>query len=73
MPFPALVAEDNPADVGLARFALRDLKIECILRVASEGEQALKQIEQIGKHSRGPSLDLVLLHSTCRRTTARRS
>jgi len=52
-PFLVLVAEDNSMDVGLVRHALKDQQIECTLRIASEGENALEQIGQIDRiHAR---------------------
>ena len=49
-----VLAEDNPADVGLVREALREHKIDYDLRVLSDGEEALASV-------RRSAPDLVLL------------
>jgi len=36
-----LLAEDNPSDVYLIREALREHSVDCVLRVASDGKDAL--------------------------------
>ena len=39
-----LLADDNPSDVYLIREALREHGVDCILRVASDGKEALSII-----------------------------
>jgi len=56
-----VLAEDNPADVGLVREALREHKIDCDLRVLSDGEEALAFIDQLDLDSQLPCPDLFLL------------
>ena len=36
-----LLAEDNPADVYLVREALREHRVDCTMRVASDGKEVL--------------------------------
>lgn len=59
-----LLAEDNPADVELVREALADRAVACDLHVVSDGEQAVRFIEQIDRDStlNCPKLLLVDLH-----------
>ena len=40
-----VLAEDNPADVGLVRQALRDHDVHCDLRVISDGEAVVTFID----------------------------
>jgi chemotaxis family two-component system response regulator Rcp1 len=41
-----LLAEDNPADVYLIREALRQNAVECVVRVASDGQEVLQMIAE---------------------------
>jgi CheY-like chemotaxis protein len=56
-----VLAEDNPADVGLVRAALREHEVVCDLRVISDGEEALSFIDRLDRDSRIPCPDLLLL------------
>jgi CheY-like chemotaxis protein len=56
-----VLAEDNPADVGLVREALREHKIHCELRVISDGEEAMAFIDRLDLDAKLPCPDLLLL------------
>ncbi len=56
-----VLAEDNPADVGLVRVALQTHGVHCDLHVIDDGEQALSFIERLDQDSRVPCPDLLLL------------
>jgi CheY-like chemotaxis protein len=59
-----LLAEDNPADVYLVREALREHHVECVLRVAAEGQEVLRLLDELpGRNGPGkrPSPGLIIL------------
>jgi CheY-like chemotaxis protein len=56
-----VLAEDNPADVGLVREALREHQVDCELRVIFDGEEALAFIDRLEGDARIPCPDLLLL------------
>jgi CheY-like chemotaxis protein len=56
-----VLAEDNPADVGLVREALREHDVQCQLRVISDGEEALAFIDRLDMDTKLPCPDLLLL------------
>ena len=56
-----VLAEDNPADVGLVRAALRQHEVDCELHVIGDGEEALSFIDSLDLDSRIPCPDLLLL------------
>ena len=56
-----VLAEDNPADVGLVRYALHEHAIDCDLRVIVDGEEALSFITGLDLDSRLRCPDLLLL------------
>ncbi len=60
-PCQILLAEDNPADVGLVRYALREHRVDCELRVISDGEEVLSFISLLDVDSNLPCPDLLLL------------
>src|SRR5579863_96160 len=60
-PSQILLAEDNPADVGLVREALREHNVACDLRVISDGQEVLAFIDQLDADDRLPCPDLLLL------------
>jgi CheY-like chemotaxis protein len=60
-PCHIILAEDNPADVGLVRAALHEHQVECDLRVISDGEEVLTFLEKIDQNSALPCPDLFLL------------
>ena len=57
-PLDVVLVEDNPADVRLTTEILRDAFTPTRLHVASDGEQGLEVIRELGSDRR---LDLVLL------------
>ncbi len=57
-PLDVVLVEDNPADVRLTTEILRDAAIPTRLHVASDGEEGLEVIRELGADRR---LDLVLL------------
>ncbi len=56
-----VLAEDNPADVGLVREALREHNIVCNLHVISDGEEVLAFIDRLDADIQLPCPDLLLL------------
>jgi CheY-like chemotaxis protein len=56
-----VLAEDNPADVGLVRAALREHGVDCELHVIGDGEEALPFIDSLDLDSKIPCPDLLLL------------
>ena len=56
-----VLAEDNPADVGLVREALREHDVHCELRVISDGEAAVAFIDGLDSDVSLPCPDLLLL------------
>lgn len=56
-----LLVEDNDADVGLTREALRDAKVANALAVARDGEEALARLRREPPFEDAPRPDLVLL------------
>ena len=56
-----LLVEDNPADVMLTREALKESKINNVLNVVMDGEEALLYLRKLGKHKSAETPDLVLL------------
>ncbi|HUE01613.1 MAG TPA: response regulator [Bryobacteraceae bacterium] len=60
-PCQIVLAEDNPADVGLVRLALRDHGVHCELRVIPDGEAAVTFINGLDLDGKIPCPDLLLL------------
>jgi CheY-like chemotaxis protein len=60
-PCHIVLAEDNPADVGLVREALREHEVHCDLRVICDGEQVLSFIDRLDLEAELPCPDLLLL------------
>jgi len=56
-----LLAEDNPADVGLVRYTLTQHQVECELSVISDGDQVVSFINRLDGDSKLPCPDLLLL------------
>jgi CheY-like chemotaxis protein len=56
-----VLAEDNPADVGLVREALRTHSVLCDLRVISDGEAVFDFIDRLDEETKSPCPDLILL------------
>jgi CheY-like chemotaxis protein len=57
-----LLADDNPSDVYLIREALREHAVDCVLRVASDGKDALRMIADNGRDAGGAAaLSLIIL------------
>lgn len=61
MRYEVLIAEDNSADVGLVREALKAHHVDCQLQVASDGEAAISLIRRLDADTRAPLLDLVIV------------
>ncbi len=59
--YHVLVAEDNPADVGLVREAFATHHVACALHVVSDGAQAIAFINRLDASPGAAQLDLVLL------------
>jgi len=60
-PIEILLVEDNPADIRLAKEALRDGKVMNNLSVVTDGVEALNFMSQTGKYSDAPLPELILL------------
>ncbi len=56
-----LLVEDNAADVRLTQEVLRKSSLPCTLRVARDGEQAMRMLRREGEHKDLPLPDLILL------------
>lgn len=60
-PFEILLVEDNSADIGLVRLALKRHDVDCVLHVIPDGAQAIQWIHRLDTDPKDPPLDLVLL------------
>jgi chemotaxis family two-component system response regulator Rcp1 len=56
-----LLADDNPSDVYLIREALREHSVDCMLRVVSDGKDALRVISGETENPSPGSLRLIIL------------
>jgi len=56
-----LLVEDNPADVRLAKYALRASGSESVLTVVSNGEEAIAFLRRTGSYAEAVRPDLILL------------
>ena len=56
-----LLIEDNPGDICLVQEALREHALECELETMSDGETAIRAIEQLDSDDQLPCPDLILL------------
>jgi CheY-like chemotaxis protein len=56
-----VLGEDNPADVGLVREALREHGVDCKLHVIADGEEVMSFIDRLDLDSNTPCPDLLLL------------
>ena len=56
-----LLVEDNPADVLIAREALREAKLLNTIHVAEDGVEALSFLHKTGPYAAAPRPDLILL------------
>lgn len=59
--FEILIAEDNSADVGLVREALREHELDCVLHVVTDGASAIAFINGLDSDPESPELDCVLV------------
>ncbi len=60
-PVEILLAEDSPADVRLAREALKDAKVMNNLHVTRDGVEALEFLRKEGEFAKAPRPDVILL------------
>jgi chemotaxis family two-component system response regulator Rcp1 len=60
-PIEILLVEDNPGDVDLTREALDIGKLNNILHVVDDGEEAMAFLRREGQYAKAPRPDLVLL------------
>src|SRR5579863_9118560 len=56
-----LLADDNPSDVYLIREALREHAVDCMLRVVSDGKDALGVITGETENAEAGSISLIIL------------
>src|ERR1051326_7720226 len=61
MPFEIILAEDNAADIGLVREALKQHNVTCELRVIRDGAEAMALIDNLATDPNAPRLALLLL------------
>lgn len=60
-PVEILLVEDNPADIRLAREALREWKLNNTLRVVMDGDEALAYLRREGQYAGANRPDVILL------------
>jgi CheY-like chemotaxis protein len=60
-PLNILLVEDNPADVELTKQAFKESRINSIIHVVMDGEEALLYIKKLEKHVSAKTPDLILL------------
>lgn len=60
-PIEILLVEDNPGDARLALEALKESKLKNNLYVAEDGVEAMNFLHKIGKYSKMPRPDLIIL------------
>jgi chemotaxis family two-component system response regulator Rcp1 len=60
-PVDILLIEDNPGGVDLAREALDDSKMNNMLYVVADGEEALEFLYKQGQYMQAPRPDLIIL------------
>lgn len=60
-PFEILLVEDNPADVELLRVAFEENRLKRNLRVARDGEEAIKVLKDCGEAGEGTRPQLIFL------------
>jgi two-component system response regulator len=60
-PIEILLVEDNPADVALAKEALREGRVASRLNAVGDVDEALAFLQRQGNHSQSPHPDLILL------------
>jgi len=56
-----LLAEDNPADVYLIREALREHHIECVLKIAEDGQKVLQMLSEAASDPKGNHPALIIM------------
>lgn len=61
VPFDILLVEDDPADAGLAKRALREGKIQCRVNHVRDGVEAMAYLRRGDGYADAPRPDLVLL------------
>jgi CheY-like chemotaxis protein len=61
-PLRVFLAEDNRADVYLVDIALREHKVEFVLRSVSDGEEAIRVVERFGRGEAVPDIALLDLN-----------
>ncbi len=60
-PIEILLVEDNAGDVRLTREVMKEGGVESMLRVAMDGEEALRMLRKEGGHACLPMPDLIIL------------
>lgn len=60
-PVEILLVEDNPADIRLAREALKEWKLNNTVHVVMDGEEAMAYLRKEGKYTSAVRPDMILL------------
>lgn len=60
-PINILLIEDNPADIRLTQEVLKEGKINNVLNIATDGEEALCYLNKEGEFASSPTPDIILL------------
>lgn len=60
-PVHILIVDDNSTDLMIMREAFTDAKLNAVLHVASNGEEAMRFLRHVGEHAAAPRPDLILL------------
>lgn len=56
-----LLVEDNPGDARFLQETLKDCRLQNVLHVVTDGDEALDFLRKTGRHKGAPTPDLVLL------------
>jgi chemotaxis family two-component system response regulator Rcp1 len=68
-PFEILLVEDNPADVLLAKEAIKESTVPCSLHVLRDGEEAMSYLMRKERYSYAERPDIILLDLNLPRKT----
>lgn len=60
-PVHILIVDDNSTDLMIMREAFNDTRLNAVLHVANNGEEAMKFLRHAGEYTSAPRPDLILL------------